>query len=211
VLPYLLILLAFAADRLTKWWALENLVAFHPMEINDYLTFQSTYNRGVAFGMFQGVGPIVGWFSILIVIALLVHLVRTPKHYWLLRIGLALIIGGALGNLIDRITAGEVLDFIRVSFLPGIFNVSDVMVIVGMVISLGAVFLQPEREELDEEEQTRSLDDYDLPEPEPETAVDEPLYYLGEQPLPTELLEPTEPEMELLDSEPTDKWEFGES
>jgi hypothetical protein len=49
-------------------------------------------------------------------------------------------------NLIDRIAAGEVLDFIRVSFLPGIFNVSDVMVNVGMLVSLAAVFLQPENE-----------------------------------------------------------------
>lgn len=146
MLPYILIILAFAADRFTKWWAAENLVEFRPVEVNEFLTFQTTYNRGVAFGMFQGIGPIIGWLSILIVVGLFIHLIRTPKRQWLLRLGLAMIIGGALGNLIDRVTAGEVLDFIRVSFLPGIFNISDVMVNAGMLVSLAAVFLHPEQE-----------------------------------------------------------------
>lgn len=147
MLPFLIIILAFGADRVTKWWAAENLVEFRPVEINEFLTLYPTYNRGVAFGMFQGIGQIVGWLSIFIVIGLLVHMIRTPDRFWLLRLGLAMIIGGALGNLIDRVTAGEVLDFIRVSFLPGIFNISDVMVNIGMLVSLGAVFLHPEKED----------------------------------------------------------------
>lgn len=154
MLPYILIILAFAADRVTKWWAAENLNELQPVEINEFLTFQSTYNRGVAFGMFQGIGQVVGWLSIFIVIGLFIHLMRTPKRQWLLRIGLAMIIGGAIGNLIDRVTAGEVLDFIQVSFLPGIFNISDVMVNAGMAVSLAAVFLQPEQEGKGEEGET---------------------------------------------------------
>jgi signal peptidase II len=152
MLPFLIIVLAFVADRVTKLWATENLVEFQPVKINEFLTLYPTYNRGVAFGMFQGIGPVIGWLSILIVIGLLVHMIRTPNRFWLLRLGLAMIIGGALGNLIDRITAGEVLDFIRVSFLPGIFNISDVMVNVGMLVSLGAVFLHPEQEDETAEE-----------------------------------------------------------
>jgi signal peptidase II len=151
MLPYILIILAFVADRVTKLWAAENLTGLEPVEINDFLTFYATYNRGVAFGLAQGIGPVIGWLSIFIVIGLFVHLWRTPKRMWLLRIGLAMIIGGALGNMIDRITAGEVLDFIQVSFLPGIFNISDVMVNAGMVVSLAAVFLHPEHEEAIEE------------------------------------------------------------
>jgi signal peptidase II len=152
MLPFLIIVLAFVADRVTKLWATENLVEFQPVKINEFLTLYPTYNRGVAFGMFQGIGPVIGWLSILIVIGLLVHMIRTPNRFWLLRLGLAMIIGGALGNLIDRIMAGEVLDFIRVSFLPGIFNISDVMVNVGMLVSLGAVFLHPEQEDETAEE-----------------------------------------------------------
>ena len=64
---------------------------------------------------------------------------------WLLRIGLALIIGGAMGNLIDRVTAGQVLDFIQTPLRPGVFNVADVMINTGVVLSLLGAFLQKER------------------------------------------------------------------
>jgi signal peptidase II len=64
---------------------------------------------------------------------------------WLLRIGLALIIGGAMGNLIDRVTAGQVLDFIQTPIRPGIFNVADIMINTGVVLSLLGAFLQRER------------------------------------------------------------------
>ena len=61
---------------------------------------------------------------------------------WLLRIGLALIIGGALGNMVDRIVAGEVLDFIVTPLRSGVFNLADVCINVGMVISLAGFLLQ---------------------------------------------------------------------
>lgn len=175
MLLYLIILLAFAADRITKWWAAENLVEFRPVEVNAFLTWQATYNRGVVFGMFQGIGPVIGWLSILIVIGLFIHMLRTPKRMWLLRIGLAMIIGGALGNLVDRVTAGEVLDFIRVSFLPGIFNISDLLVNIGMVVSLAAVFFHPENEAVEVEDS--DTDETPLPEPEapnPTVVLEEP-------------------------------------
>ena len=149
MLPYIIILLVYAADRITKWWVVNNLADFQPVKVNAFLTLHPTYNRGVAFGLLQGIGPIIGWFSILIVLGLLVYLVRTPRQQWLLRLGLSMIIGGALGNLIDRVTAGEVLDFIHISFLPGIFNISDLMVNLGMVTSLAAGFLHREEEEID--------------------------------------------------------------
>jgi signal peptidase II len=150
MLPYIIIILAYAADRVTKWWIANNLADFRPVKVNAFLTLQPTYNRGVAFGLLQGIGPIIGWFSILIVLGLLVYLIRTPRQQWLLRLGLAMIIGGALGNMIDRVTAGEVLDFIHVSFLPGIFNISDLMVNLGMGTSLAAGFLDREEEEVEE-------------------------------------------------------------
>jgi signal peptidase II len=156
MLPYFIIILAYAADRLTKWWVANNLADFQPVKINAFLTLQPTFNRGVAFGMFQGIGPLIGWLSILIVLGMFVYLIRIPRQQWLLRLGLAMIIGGALGNMIDRITAGEVLDFIHVSFLPGIFNISDLLVNLGMIISLAASFLYREEEEVVEDAEIES-------------------------------------------------------
>ena len=141
MVPYILILAAFAADRLTKWWAANYLADHKVTALNDYLVLYPTYNRGIAFGLFQGIGHIVGWLSIIVVIGLFIYMIRVPRSLWLMRIGLALIIGGAMGNLIDRVTVGEVLDFIQTPLQPGVFNVADLMINVGVIFSpLGAIF-----------------------------------------------------------------------
>jgi signal peptidase II len=136
MLPYLLILIAFAADRLTKWWASSYLNEFGPTQINAFITVRETYNRGIAFGLFQGIGPLVGWFTIAVVAGMFVYLVRLPREDKLMRAGLGLVIGGALGNLLDRIVAGQVLDFIESPLRPGIFNVADVAINFGILMIL---------------------------------------------------------------------------
>ena len=136
MLPYLLIFLAFLADRLSKWWALSFLDEDGPTQINSFLYVRETYNRGIAFGMFQGIGPIVGWLTIAVVVGMVVYLVRLPRQERIMRIGLALVIGGALGNLVDRVSAGEVLDFIQMPFRTGIFNVADMMIQLGIILVL---------------------------------------------------------------------------
>ncbi|MDX1616166.1 MAG: signal peptidase II [Candidatus Promineifilaceae bacterium] len=139
--PYVLIALAFAADRLSKWWVAAFLADNGVTRLNAWLTLRETYNRGLAFGLLQGIGPIMGWLSILIVLGLLLYLTQVPRQEWLLRAGLALIIGGALGNLIDRITAGQVLDFIQTPLRSGIFNVADVCINLGLILVLAGLLL----------------------------------------------------------------------
>lgn len=156
MLPYFLIVIAFAADRLSKWWAAAYFEKNGPIELGPYLTLSPTYNQGISFGMFQGTARLVGWLSILVVIGLLIYMQKTPKSLWILRIGLALIIGGALGNMIDRILVGEVLDFIQTTIRTGVFNIADVMVNTGMVISLVGVLFQRE-EQTPEEPSTPSV------------------------------------------------------
>lgn len=146
MLPYFLIVIAFVADRLSKWWATAYFEENGPVELGSYITLSPTYNQGISFGMFQGTARLVGWLSILVVIGLLIYMQKTPKSMWILRIGLALIIGGALGNMIDRILVGEVLDFIQTTVRTGVFNIADVMVNTGMVISLVGVLFQREEE-----------------------------------------------------------------
>lgn len=145
MIPYiLLILLAFGADRLTKWWAAAYLAEHGPTTFNAFFTLRETYNRGIAFGMFQGVGLIVGWLTIGVLIGLFVYLLRLPRQLWLMRSGVAVLIGGALGNLVDRISAGEVLDFIETPFRQAVFNVADVMIWIGMGLLLLGSIVQKE-------------------------------------------------------------------
>jgi len=134
--PYFLIILTFLADRFSKWWATSYLMEHGPTRINGLFSIQETYNRGIAFGMFQGIGPIIGWLTIAVVVGMFIYLVRLPKEEKLVRIGLALLIGGALGNLVDRIMVGQVLDFIETPLRSGIFNVADVAINLGMIIIL---------------------------------------------------------------------------
>ncbi len=156
MLPIVLIALAFLTDRLSKWWAADFFAEHGDVTINQFLTLKETYNRGVAFGMFQGIGPLVGWLTIAVLVAMLVYIAKTPRQMVLLRSGLSLIVGGALGNLVDRITVGQVLDFIQTPLRSGIFNGADVMINLGMVLALVGSFRQP-RADL-EEEQVDSLE-----------------------------------------------------
>ncbi|MEM7331225.1 MAG: signal peptidase II [Chloroflexota bacterium] len=140
---YLLILLAFLADQLSKRWISANVTT--PVELNQWLTLRITYNEGIAFGLFQGIGPIVGWLTIFVLAGMLIYLTQLPKQWWLHRYGLALFIGGGLGNMVDRILFGRVLDFLESSFRPGIFNVADLFIYLGVFfILIGTVVHQEE-------------------------------------------------------------------
>ncbi|MCB8949951.1 MAG: signal peptidase II [Ardenticatenaceae bacterium] len=143
---YLAMLLAFLADRLTKWWAADYLTEHGLTRVNEWLTFRAAYNRGISFGMFQGIGPAVGWITLLFLLGLFIYQMRLPKQAWLLRLGLAVLIGGAMGNLVDRIFVGEVLDFIQTPLRQGIFNVADMMIHLGMILVFLGVWQQERRE-----------------------------------------------------------------
>ncbi len=150
LLYYLLMIVVFAADRLTKLWLADYLTQNGPVAITDWLTFYLTYNRGVAFGMFQGVGQVVGWLTLIVLVFMVGYLRQLPSKMWLMRLGLALVVGGAAGNLVDRITTGEVVDFIALSFFPWVFNLADIAVNGGMIIALLGSFVQHPKEELEE-------------------------------------------------------------
>lgn len=139
---YLLLGLAFLADRFSKIWAVAYLAEHGPTRLNRFLSIRESYNRGLAFGLFQGVGTLMGWLSLLILLALFLYLRQVPREAWLLRTGIALIIGGALGNLLDRITAGQVLDFLVTPWPLGIFNVADLFINSGLLLCVAGVFLQ---------------------------------------------------------------------
>ena len=70
LVAFLIILLAFAADRLAKVWVAAFLAENGTTRINDLFTLTETYNRGLAFGTFQGIGFIVGWLSVIVVLGL---------------------------------------------------------------------------------------------------------------------------------------------
>lgn len=128
-----IILALFLADRVSKAWALKSLygksVAVLPF-------FHLTYaeNTGVAFGMFRDSNMFFLVFSAALVAVLLFLRRRIARHGSAAAVGLALVLGGALGNMFDRIAYGFVVDFFDFSFFPAVFNVADSGITVGAAL-----------------------------------------------------------------------------
>jgi len=102
-------------------------------------------NTGVAFGMFQSLGPVAAALAVVISAAIIYYYPRVPREDWALRLALILQLGGAIGNLIDRIRLGFVVDFVSVGNFA-IFNVADSCITVGVFVLMLGVFLQERRE-----------------------------------------------------------------
>jgi signal peptidase II len=130
--------LAIAAILLDQWikQMVEAGLAMHqPVELLPFLALYRTYNTGIAFSMLSSLGD-VGLIAVaVVVVAFVLYLaVRTAPGQVLARIGFALIVGGALGNLIDRAAYGHVIDYILFhtphwSF--AVFNLADAFITVG--------------------------------------------------------------------------------
>ena len=126
-----------ALDWWTKQWATRTLAFRPPVEVlGEFVRFTYTRNSGVAFGIGAGVPFPYYLFSIIAVGVILYLFVRRQVPSLQRQLALSLILGGAVGNLIDRVSAGEVVDFIEVGYgrwhWP-VFNVADSAVTIGVL------------------------------------------------------------------------------
>ena len=119
------------ADQLTKWWAVDRL-ASGPVHVFWRLDFSLSVNTGSAFSLFQGATAALVVVAVALVAVLLVMVWRAPTFGRAAILGL--ILGGALGNLHDRVAYGSVIDFIEVhifSYHWPDFNIADSAVVTG--------------------------------------------------------------------------------
>lgn len=132
----IIIILGLLIDRLTKIYAVNNLMAKNI----DGKLFNLTYleNRGAAFGILQDKRMIFIILTSAIVIYLLYYFVKNIKTSpRILNISLAMIISGAIGNFYDRLIQGYVVDFIEFSFVKfPVFNVADILVTLGCALMI---------------------------------------------------------------------------
>ena len=139
--PSLLFGVAFASvlvDQWTKHWATDHLAFRDPVNVvGELVRFTYTRNSGIAFGMFAGKSFPFYIFSVVAALAVFWLWSRHPRLPWARQWSLALILGGAIGNLIDRVRHGEVVDFILLSWrgheFP-VFNVADMCVTCGVIL-----------------------------------------------------------------------------
>ena len=135
-------------DQLTKYYAASELVLYQPVSVMPGFNLTLMHNYGAAFSFLSQAGGWQRWFFIILTsavsIGILIWMYTLPRDRRWLLVALALVLGGAIGNLWDRIYFGYVIDFIDISlpFLPWkIFNPWPTFNIADSAISVGAVML----------------------------------------------------------------------
>ncbi|MET3318519.1 UNVERIFIED_ORG: signal peptidase II [Peribacillus simplex] len=143
---YLIALLVIAFDQLTKWMIVKKMEYGESIEIIENLLYITSHrNRGAAWGILQG----QMWFFYIITIAVIIGLVyyiqKMAKDSRLLGVSLALMLGGAIGNFIDRVVRQEVVDFVHTyifSYSFPVFNVADAALSIGVGLLVIHMFLE---------------------------------------------------------------------
>jgi len=134
-------------DQWTKWLVRTNL-PFESTWLPTWLSWLSPYarivhwnNSGAAFGSFQNGNSIIMVLGVGVIAAILYYFPRVEARDWTLRLAMALQMGGAAGNLIDRFRMSRVTDFISLGSFP-VFNVADSAITVGVIVLLLGVWLR---------------------------------------------------------------------
>ncbi|MBB6673199.1 signal peptidase II [Cohnella nanjingensis] len=148
---YVIAALVFAIDYVTKKLIEHNLDLYQQVKvIGDFFIITFIHNRGAAFGILQEQRWFFLLITVLVVSAIVWYLHRSHRHgRGLLLVALALVLGGALGNFLDRAIYGQVVDFMQFNFgsytFP-IFNAADCAIVVGVAMIILDSLLAPKRE-----------------------------------------------------------------
>lgn len=136
-----------ALDQWTKWLVRTN-IPFEATWLPDWLASLSPYarivhwnNSGAAFGSFQNGNSVFTALAILVIGAILYYYPRVERDDWTLKVAMGMQLGGAAGNLIDRLSMGRVTDFISIGSFP-VFNIADSAISIGVVVLLLGVWLK---------------------------------------------------------------------
>lgn len=159
-----LVTLILALDQLTKWLVTSQMAvgqSVYPIPaLAPFVAITYVTNTGVSFGLFQNANALFAGVSIVVSVVVLRYLLSLPKERWLVRLALALVLAGAVGNLLDRLRLGFVVDFVAVGWLPK-FNIADASIVVGVIVLALTMLLEgrqppPQADRIHEEhEETR--------------------------------------------------------
>jgi signal peptidase II len=148
-------LLVLVADQLSKAWVVANLPRHVPVDVipglQPILSFTYLTNTGVAFGLMPQMGDLFTVLAGVVIVAILYFYRTLEFHGPLVHLALGLQVGGALGNLVDRLFRGSVVDFLDVNFWPfqtwPVFNLADSAIVVGVFLLLIVTWVDETRGE----------------------------------------------------------------
>lgn len=139
--------LIIALDQWTKWLVRANIApgqSWLPDSLqwlSPYARIVHWYNKGAAFGIFQEGSMVFTVLAFIVSAAIIYYYPQVSRQDWPLRLAMSMQLGGAIGNLIDRLTIGHVTDFISIGTFP-VFNIADSSISVGCVVLLLGVWWQ---------------------------------------------------------------------
>ena len=141
------------ADQITKYLIIQNIPENGSIEIiRGLLYITHVKNTGASFGLFQNYTRVLIIVSSVAIVLIILLKIILRLDFAFYNVSLGFVLGGALGNLIDRYYMGEVTDFINLSFLP-VFNVADTSIIIGFCLIIILLF-----KEYFKKEKTRGVD-----------------------------------------------------
>ncbi|MCW2962492.1 MAG: lspA [Thermoleophilia bacterium] len=142
----ILAVIVFVVDRVTKLLVEERMYLGERIQVvGDVFELRRVHNPGIAFGLFSDAGFLVVFGSLLVGALLFFFMLRVEPDDWFSILGGACITGGALGNLVDRIQHGYVVDFLHLPRWPT-FNVADIGIVVGVALVIVSQLLVMRRE-----------------------------------------------------------------
>ncbi len=163
---------AIFLDQVSKAIIVHNLQPneqWMPIEaIRPYFTLTYVTNTGAAFGMLPEGGTLFTIVALVVVGVILYFYRQLPERVWLVRVALGLQLGGAVGNLVDRIRLGYVVDFLDFKFWP-VFNVADSCIVVGVALLIFLMWRE-DRRTASRKRQEQSPANPRTPEDEPSSA-----------------------------------------
>ncbi len=134
-------------DQLSKEWVIANIPPYASQSpipaLSPFFRLTHSFNTGAAFGMLPNAGDLFLVLALLIVVFLVFFYRRIPAAGWPTRVGIALVIGGALGNVIDRVRHGHVTDFVHFTIgdiISNVSNLADHAIVLGVFIIIADSF-----------------------------------------------------------------------
>ena len=146
MLYYLIAIFVILLDQFTKWLIVSKMYFGESITIiNNVLYITSHRNRGAAWGILQGQMWLFYVITIVVIVAIMYYLHKAARGKMLLGVSLALMLGGAIGNFIDRVFRKEVVDFIHTyifSYNFPVFNIADSSLVIGVILLMIQMLLE---------------------------------------------------------------------
>ncbi|WP_278308957.1 signal peptidase II [Lutispora thermophila] len=125
-------------DQIIKIRVVEKIMPYESIEVlKNFLYITYVENTGISFGLFKGFRWVFIILTFIVCLILFYYVFKLYKRHIAMTVCLAFIIGGAIGNLIDRIRLGYVIDYIHFIFFPPVFNLADSAIVCGAIVLCG--------------------------------------------------------------------------